>query len=218
MDDNTNKQARSTHLNETHEHVPNGDEINCTTDGVTESDNQDELDTHLPNSNTEDTNTACINGELSKTANDSEFEKSVSEISVDYETDNMYLDDECVELFYETSYVVDGDKPIENEPDDGQPSESITMSVERLSAVQPMQTEIVHEENQQNKMSANERPTMKSNEKQSNFLLNSTEKYFALSVLGSLQRLAPEQRPTAKLSILNYLSRLEFGDDDACLD
>lgn len=47
------------------------------------------------------------------------------------------------------------------------------------------------------------------------FDANSEDKYFALSILGTLRRLTPHKRALAKCHILSYLTEIEYGNSNA---
>lgn len=44
---------------------------------------------------------------------------------------------------------------------------------------------------------------------------NSEDKYFALSILGTLRRLTPHKRALAKCHILSYLTEIEYGNSNS---
>lgn len=47
------------------------------------------------------------------------------------------------------------------------------------------------------------------------FDTNSEDKYFALSILGTLRRLTPHKRALAKCHILSYLTEIEYGNSNS---
>lgn len=47
------------------------------------------------------------------------------------------------------------------------------------------------------------------------FDANSEDKYFALSILGTLRRLTPHKRALAKCHILSYLTEIEYGNSNS---
>lgn len=102
-------------------------------------------------------------------------------------------------------------EPLKNQPDESSPNEekeSKCPSVPKLASLS--QSQLQSQSQPRPRKSIEE--IVSSSEA---FDSNSEDKYFALSILGTLRRLTPHKRALAKCHILSYLTEIEYGNSNS---
>lgn len=111
-------------------------------------------------------------------------------------------------------------EPLINQPNESSPS--VENESEGPSVSQPAnlsQTQSQLQPHQQSQLQPQSQPPRKSIEEivssSEAFDTNSEDKYFALSILGTLRRLTPHKRALARNHILSYLTEIEYGSSNS---
>lgn len=142
------------------------------------------------NCNDSESFTANENTQTDEEQNETNYEQYLFDLSAEYSQQNVSSYPSLTESTddNQTEHLIESDI-------DEEITENEIVSANHSAAAMEMEAMITS--------TRREAPTLK---------LNSDEKYFGLSLFGTLRRLTPLQQQAAKLHILTYLTKMEYGE------